>query len=301
MFRGSIVALATPFNSQGEVDFHTLCELIEWHIDSGTDAIVLCGITGEAPTLSDEEMIRIFKEGVLAAKGRIPLIAGTGSCDTAKSVRLTEEAKNAGVDGALVILPYFNRPSPDGCIRHFHELSKVGLPMIVYNHPGRTGLKLSVNVLAEISRLPNIAAMKDSTADLDHTLELMHQIKTPVLCGDDSLALPMMASGAVGVISIVANIIPRQWKILTTLMLADEVGEGRDFFNRYYSLVKSMVLETNPQCVKYALSAMGKCSSKLRLPLIEPPEGVKQQIVSEMVKAGLIFQKKESLLPEFHQ
>ncbi len=301
MFRGSIVALATPFNSQGEVDFHILCELIEWHIESGTDAIVLCGTTGEAPTLSHEETIKIFKEGVLAAKGRIPIIAGTGSYDTAKAVQLTAEAKEAGADGALVVLPYYSRPTPEGCFQHFQELSKIGLPMIVYHHPGRIGIKLSIKDLARISELPNIAAIKDATADLDYALELMHKIKTPVLTGDDTIALPMLASGAVGIISIVANIIPRQWKIFTTLMLADEVGEGREFFSRYYPLVKSMVLENNPQCVKYALGAMGKCSSKLRLPLVEPQEAVKQQIVSEMVKAGLLFQKKESLLPEFHQ
>lgn len=291
MFRGSIVALATPFNIQGEVDFKVLSELIEWHIESGTDAIVLCGTTGESPTLSYQETIQIFKEGVLAAKGRIPILAGTGSNDTYKSVQLTQDAKEAGVDGALVIVPYYNRPTPEGCFLHFQELSQIGLPLIVYHHPGRIGIKLPVKTLARIAELPNIVAIKDATADLDYALELMHQIKVPVLSGDDSLIVPLMASGAVGVISIVANIIPREWKILTTLLLVDEVGEAREYFSRYYSLVKAMVLETNPQCIKFALGAMGKCLPTLRLPLIEPQEAAKQQIIGELVNAGLLLRK----------
>ena len=290
MFKGSIVALATPFTQDNEVDYNKLHELIEWHMDSSTDAIVLCGITGEAPTLSFEEQIKIFKEGVLAAKGRIPLIAGTGSYDTNYAIRLTEGAKKTGVDGALIILPYYNRPTPEGCFQHFQELSKIGLPMIVYHHPGRIGYKLPAIALARIASLPHVVAIKEASGDLDYTLELMQQIETPVLSGDDSLTLPMMASGAVGVISIIANIIPREWKILTTLLLSDQLDEGREFFRRYYPLVKTMVLETNPQCVKYALGAMGKCSSKLRLPLVEPQESTKQQIITELVNAGLLLQ-----------
>ena len=189
MFKGSIVALATPFDAQGNVDLKTLAELIEWHIESSTDAIVLCGTTGESPTLSPEETLSIFETGVLVSNGRIPIIAGTGSNHTAKAAELTEKAKEIGADGALVVLPYYNRPMPEGCFQHFQELSKIGLPMIVYHHPARTGIKLSIKALARIAELPNIAAIKDATGDLDHALELMHQIKTPVLTGDDSLAL----------------------------------------------------------------------------------------------------------------
>lgn len=288
MFKGSIVALVTPFNAQGDVDFKLLADLVEWHIESSTDAISLCGTTGESPTLSHEETLEIFRVAVSVSNGRIPIIAGTGSNDTAKAVQLTLEAKNIGVDAALVVVPYYNRPLAEGCYQHFQALSEVGLPMILYHHPARTGIKLSVKALMRILELPNIVAVKDATADLDYALELMHQTKTPILSGDDSLLLPHMAAGAVGVVSIVANIIPRQWKILTTLMLSDEVGEGRDYFRRYYPLVKSMVLETNPQCVKYALSLMDKCLPKLRLPLTLPQDAVKQQIESEMEKAGCL-------------
>lgn len=290
MLKGSIVALVTPFDNQGNVDLASLAELIEWHIESSTDAIVLCGTTGESPTLSPEEMMGIFETGVRVSNGRLPIIAGTGSNHTAKAAALTQQAKEIGVDGALVVLPYYNRPMPEGCFQHFQELSKIGLPLIVYHHPARTGIKLSIKALERIAELPNVVAIKDATADLDYALELMHQIKTPVLAGDDGLALPMMASGSSGVISIVANIIPRQWKIFTTLMLSDELGAAREHFKRYYPLIKSLVLETNPQCVKYALSLMGKCSSTLRLPLIEPDDAVKLQIEKEMGKAGLLFQ-----------
>jgi 4-hydroxy-tetrahydrodipicolinate synthase len=288
MFRGSLVALATPFNEEGSIDFGALSELIEWHIESGTDGIVLCGTTGEAPTLSDEEMSALFKEAVLIAKGRIPLIAGTGSYDTRKAVKRTEEAANAGVDGALVVVPYYNRPTQEGCYLHFKEVSKVGLPIILYHHPGRTGTKLSVKTLAQIAELPCIAAIKDATGDLDHAVELMQTIATPVLTGDDGLVVPMMAAGAIGVLSIVANIIPREWKILTTLLLAEQIGEARDYFRRYYPLVKAMVLETNPQPLKFALGAMGKCSSALRLPLVQPQEAVQQQILKELARAKLL-------------
>ncbi len=288
MFKGSIAALATPFDDQGNVDLKNLSDLIEWHIESGTDGIVLCGTTGESPVISSEEMRCIFETGVLVANGRIPILAGTGSYDTAKAVKATQVAKEIGADGALVILPYYNRPSPEGCFQHFQELSKVGLPLMVYHHPGRTGIKLPVRALARIAELPHISAIKEATADLDYAIELMHLTRTPVLAGDDSLVVPMIAAGACGVVSIVANIIPREWKILTTLLLSDQVGEARDYFKRFYSLVKAMVLETNPQCVKYALSLMGKCRSHLRLPLIEPQEIVKEQIEKEMAQAGLL-------------
>jgi 4-hydroxy-tetrahydrodipicolinate synthase len=288
MFKGSIVALVTPFDAQGNVDFVTLSQLVEWHIESSTDAIALCGTTGESPTLSHEETLEVFRVAVAASQGRIPIIAGTGSNDTVKTIQLTKEAKEIGVDAALVVVPYYNRPMPEGCFQHFEALSQVGLPMILYHHPARTGIKLPVKALARILELPYMVAVKDATADLDYALELMQCTKTPLLSGDDSLLLPHMASGACGVVSIVANIIPREWKILTHLMLSDEVGKGREYFQRYYSLVKSMVLETNPQCVKYALSLMGKCLPSLRLPLTLPQEEVLQQIEKEMQAAKLL-------------
>lgn len=282
MLKGSIVALVTPFDEKGQIDIEQFNALIEWHIASGTDALVLAGTTGEAPTLSHPEMLTLFQEAVLTAKGRIPIIAGTGSYDTAKTIHLTREAKKLGVDAALIVVPYYSRPTPAGCLQHFQEISKVGLPFLIYHHPGRVGIKLSVQTLSHLAQLPNAIGIKDAAGDLDHTLDLLHNTPTSIFSGDDSLIVPMMASGAIGDISIVANLIPREWKILTTLLLADQIDEAREFYKRYYPLVKAMVLETNPQCVKYALSLLGKCSSTMRLPLVEPQDETKAHIAQVM-------------------
>lgn len=278
MWKGSFVALPTPFTEEDTIDWKALVTLIEWHIDARTDGIVVCGTTGESPTLTCEEREAIFKESVRVARGRIPIVAGTGSYSTRESVAATRAAKESGVDAALVILPYYNRPTAEGCLQHFQEISAVGLPLIVYHHPGRTGIKLSVKALAQIAELPNIAAIKEASGDVDFAIELMQAVNVPVFSGDDTLALPLMAAGAVGVISIVANVIPEDWRQLTELLLAGKLLEARTLFYRLYPLIKAMVLETNPQCVKYALSVMGKCSARMRLPLIEPQEAVKRQL-----------------------
>ncbi|MES2121266.1 MAG: 4-hydroxy-tetrahydrodipicolinate synthase [Chlamydiota bacterium] len=282
MFRGSCVALATPFNADQSVNLERIRELVEWHIASGTQAIVLCGSTGEAPTLCDEETLAIFAAGVEAACGRIPIIAGTGGYDTRHVVSLTEQAKELGVDGALVVEPYYVRPHPEGCFLHFQKICAVGLPVIFYHNPWRTGINLPVSQLARICTLPNLAAVKEASGNLDYTLELMSQIEVPVYGGDDTLALPMMAVGAVGVISIVANVIPEEWQQFNALMLSGDLSAGRSLFHKLYPLIKAMVLETNPQCVKYALSLLGKCTSTMRLPLIEPQEPTRARIAQAL-------------------
>ncbi len=278
MFKGSIVALATPYTEADEVDYDVIRQLIEWHIHEGTDGIVLCGSTGESAALSDEEQLQIINEGVVCSQGRIPIIAGTGSYDTRHSVQSTEAAQKAGADGCLVVQPYYNRPTPEGCLLHFQEIGKVGLPIIVYHHPGRTGIKLPVKWLAKISEIPSVACIKEATGDLDFILELLHTIQKPVLSGDDSLAIPILASGGVGTISIVANILPGPWKELITHLMNERLSEAKELYRTLYPLVKAMVLETNPQCVKYALGLMGKCRSAMRLPLIEPQENTRAQI-----------------------
>jgi 4-hydroxy-tetrahydrodipicolinate synthase len=296
MFKGTIVALTTPFNEQNEVDYQTLRDLLEWHVESGTDAIVLCGSTGEAPTLSDAEQISIFQEGVRICKGRVPVIAGTGTCNTQHCVEMTLAAKRTGVDAALVIVPYYSRPTPEGCFQHFQAISGVGLPIIVYHHPGRIGIKLPVKALLRIADLPHVVAIKDSTADLDHTIELIQQSSIPVFTGDDTLTLPTMAVGGSGVISVIANIIPREWKQLTSFLLKDQWKEGRELFNRFFPLVKSMCLESNPQCIKYAMGVLGKCSAKIRLPLIEPQETSQRQIEFELMKIGLVSKSRAKII-----
>ncbi|MBI3236865.1 MAG: 4-hydroxy-tetrahydrodipicolinate synthase [Chlamydiales bacterium] len=277
-FQGSIVALATPYTPENTLDEQALSHLIEWHIQEGTDAIVLCGTTGEAPCLSSEEQIRIIQLGVSSARGRIPIIAGTGSYSTRHTIHLTESAQKEGASGSLIIFPYYNRPTPDGCIAHFQELNKIGLPIIVYNHPGRTGIKPPVVTLASICSLENIVGIKDGSSDLDYILDFLHTCEKPLFTSDDSLVIPILASGGIGSISIVANIIPRLWKNCISLLLQGNIAEARKLYRQLYPVVKSMTLETNPQCVKYALSLMGKCNPSLRLPLLEPQSHNKQKI-----------------------
>jgi len=278
MFKGSIAALVTPFTQEGEVDFVSFDTLMQWHLEMGTDAIVLCGITGEAPTLTSEEQRQIISRGVKLSKGKIPIIAGTGCASTRWTVQLTQQAQEAGADGCLVIVPYCNRPTPEGCIAHYQAVSQVGLPMIVYHHPSRTNIKLPLSTLAQILSLPNVVGIKEGSGDLTYTTELIGMTSTPILCGDDILTPAMMGLGAQGVISIVANVIPEEWKMICSLFLKGDFHKAGILFRRYQKLIEAMILETNPQCVKYALSLLNKCSSGLRLPMIEPQAATKSKI-----------------------
>lgn len=284
MFQGSIVALVTPFHQNLSIDFAALEALIEWHIEEGTDAISLCGTTGENGTLSYQEFLAIIEKAVKVARGRVPIIAGTGCLDTCLTVKKTIESRKLGADGALVVLPYYSRPTEEGCLAHFQEVAKAGLPMIIYHHPGRCGIRLSPATLAKISEIPGVVNIKDAVGELSHTLELMNQTKTPLLCGDDTLALPHLACGTAGVISIVANLIPRKWKEFIVTLRNGELEEGRKMFQEFYSLCHSLVIETNPQGVKFALSKMGKCKPYLRLPLVMPRASTQLQIETELNK-----------------
>jgi len=278
MFKGSIPALITPFTPDGKVDFASFDALMHWHMDAKSDAIVLCGITGESPTLTPEEHHALITRGVEIAKGTIPIIAGTGCASTYLTKQLTENAKNAGADACLVIVPYCNRPTPEGCFQHFYHVAQVGCPLIVYHHPSRTNVKLPLSSLAEILSLPNVVGIKEGSGDLAYTMQLRQITRVPILCGDDILTLAMMGLGAQGVISIVANVIPEEWKTVCALLLKGDFEQGRILFHRYQSLIEAMIIETNPQCVKYALSLLQKCTSALRLPMVEPREETKRKI-----------------------
>lgn len=280
MLKGSICSLITPFKGQGEVDFAAYKDHVAWQAEE-SDAVVCMGTTGEAPTLTHEEQIEIFKATIDVVNGKIPVIAGTGTYCTAETVRLTEEAKRLGADGCLVVVPYYNRPTPEGCLAHFAAVSKAGLPAIVYHHPGRTGVKLSPQVLAQICTLPNIIGVKETSGTTEITQELVKLTNTPIYSGDDNLALPMIKAGAKGIISIVANCIPSVWR--QVIAMQDE-----QLYQQISSLVEAMVLEVNPQCVKYALSLMGKCRAHMRLPLVEPRPDTKRKIFEAVKTQNLL-------------
>ncbi len=284
MFFGSLVALITPFTENNEIDQKALRELICWHIENKTDAIVCCGTTGESPTLSDDEKLEIYKICVEEAKGRITVIAGTGTYNTKHSRELTKKAKELGVDGALIVVPYYNRPTQQGCIEHYKEIAKENLPMIIYHHPGRTGVKLKPETFAELEKIKNVVNIKEASGDFDYAVEIMNHCSIPILSGDDLLTLTLMERGAKGVISVIANIIPNEWKKLTEWCLIDNFDEALRIHNKYESLNKAMLLETNPQCVKYALSLLKKCRSSVRLPLLKPVKSSQEKIYEEITK-----------------
>jgi len=294
MFKGSIVALVTPFTETGEVDYLSLKNLVDWYVSLDVDGIVCCGTTGEAPTLSYEEKISVFKTVIDVAHGKIPVIAGTGTYDTRKTVRMTLAAKDLGADGCLVIVPYYSRPTPEGCIAHYREVGKVGLPTIVYHHPGRTGIRLSAETLAEIGKIPSIVAIKEATGTINLTQEIRRLSSIPILSGDDSNAYDLMLEGAVGVISIVANVIPDEWKRFVHAFLEGDYNQAKQLNDCYSPLYQAMVLETNPQCVKYALNLLGKCGPYYRLPLLEPRLDTKQQIQDALTHLKLY--KREELV-----
>jgi len=275
---GSIVALVTPFDEDGSIDMRALCMLIERQIEAGTQAIVICGSTGETPTLSDTEQREVLEESLRIAEGRIPIIAGTGGYSTAATVAKTRQAKEIGAAACLVVFPYYNRPTPAGVRKHFEALANVGISLILYHHPGRTGLRLPAADLIDLLAMDEVIAIKESSGDIDLFLELIHSSDKPVLTGDDLHTIPFIAAGGKGVISVIANVIPKEWKQMADFCLQGDFVSARELFDRFYPLCKTMTLETNPQCVKFALSLMGLSRKELRLPLIEPLDSTQEKI-----------------------
>lgn len=288
MFKGSMVALITPFKKDGNLDIDALKKLILWHLECKTDAIVLCGTTGEAPTLIDEEKLEIFEIAVDLAKNKTKIIAGTGSYSTKKTKDLSKKAKEIGVDAVLVVVPYYNKPPIQGLIKHYEEIAKVDIPIILYHHPGRTGTKLSIQNFIQLQQIDKIVAVKEASGSLDFIKELINKTTFNVLSGDDPLAIPMIKAGAKGVISVMANIIPKQWKEINDLCINNEFEKAEIIYNKYSKLVDSMFLETNPLCIKYGLSLMNKCLSNMRLPLIEPNQQNREIIRKIILNYNLV-------------
>ena len=288
MFKGSIVALITPFNNKGNVDLGFLKELILWHVKCKTDGIVLCGTTGESPTLSDQEKIQIFRAVTKVGKGKIQIIAGTGSYSTQKTILLTQKAKDIGVDGALVVVPYYNKPSLSGIIKHYEEISKIKLPLILYHHPKRTGTQISIEALLNMQKMPYISAIKEASGDLEFNLKLLEKSTKNILSGDDALIVSVMKKGAKGSISVLANIIPCQWKEITKLCFENRFDEANKKINFYKPLIEAMFLESNPICVKYALSLMKKCLNIIRLPLMKPSFANQRKIKKVLIEYSLM-------------
>ncbi|MEK6660886.1 MAG: 4-hydroxy-tetrahydrodipicolinate synthase [candidate division NC10 bacterium] len=290
MFQGSMVAVVTPFKD-GRVDEVKVRELVEFHIKNGTDVLVPCGTTGESPTLSHDEHRRVIELAIQTVNKRIPVVAGTGSNSTAEAIDLTRFAKNAGADGALVVLPYYNKPTQQGLIAHCRAIADaVELPLILYNIPGRTGINMLPETLAALADHPNIVGMKEATGNLE---QMTHDIvlcgaKLSFLSGDDTLTLPLMAVGGKGVISVVANIVPRDVADLTRAFLSGDWKRARDIHLKLFPLCQAMFLETNPIPVKTAMALMGMIGGELRMPLCPMSEANLSKLKAAMRAYGLI-------------
>ena len=268
MFRGSIVAVVTPFKSTFEIDFDAYGRLIDYHLEHGTDGIVPCGCTGEAATLSHEEQQKCIRFAIERVAGRIPVIAGTGSNNTKEALSLTKYAKEVGADGALLITPYYNKPTAEGQILHFGSIAKaVDIPIMLYNVPGRTGTKIAPETIATLSKIPNVVAIKEACGSVDQVCDIRSMCDITILSGDDSLTLPMMAVGATGVVSVAANVAPAQVAAMCAEFDKGNYAEAQRIHYELYPLFKGLFLETNPMPVKALLATMGLIENYLRPPL----------------------------------
>jgi 4-hydroxy-tetrahydrodipicolinate synthase len=288
VFEGSLVALVTPFK-KGKVDFGKLRELVDWHVDQGTDGLVPVGTTGESPTVTMEEHKKIIEVVVKQAAGRIPVIAGAGANATHEALELTRFAKSAGADATLQVTPYYNKPTQEGLYRHFALLAeKVNLPIVLYNVPGRTSVTMAPSTIARLAKLKNIVAIKEATGSMDQTSEILSLCDITILSGDDSLTLPLMAIGAKGVISVAANIVPRDVHELTSAVMVSDFGEALEIHQKLFPLCRAMFFETNPIPVKTAMGILKLCSPEMRLPMCEMGTEARTRMEKAMKEYGLI-------------
>ncbi len=270
MFRGSMTALITPFRGE-EVDFRAFDDLVEWQIAQGTHGLVVCGTTGESPTLTCEEHTSIVERSVALVKGRIPVIAGTGSNSTAKTIELTSHAKKAGADAALVVTPYYNKPTQEGLYAHYRAVAEaVDIPLIVYNIPGRSAVDLKNDTLMRLARIPSITGLKDSTGDIARLTDLIPKVGPDfcLLSGEDTTTGAFMEAGGHGAISVTSNVAPALCAQAHNLWQAGKKEDAAKIDARLMPLHKGLFTETSPAPVKYALSRMGFCTDNVRLPLV---------------------------------
>jgi len=290
-FQGSIVALVTPFRD-GQVDEAKLRELVEFHVQHGTDGIVPCGTTGESPTLSHEEHKRVVEVVVQAAAGRIPVIAGTGSNSTAEAIDLTVHAMKAGADAALLVSPYYNKPTQQGLYEHFKAVAEAApdLPLILYNIQSRTAVNIETDTLARLAQIPNIVGVKEASGSLDQMTSVVLACgpEFTVLSGDDSLTLPLMAVGGRGVISVVANILPREVVEMTHAALAGEMKRARELHWKLFPVCRAMFIETNPIPVKEAMAMLGMLRAEWRLPLCRMSDANRERLRKVLTQAGVL-------------
>ncbi|HEV8306065.1 MAG TPA: 4-hydroxy-tetrahydrodipicolinate synthase [Methylomirabilota bacterium] len=290
-FQGSLVAMVTPFRD-GKVDETKLRELVEFHVQHGTDGLVPCGTTGESPTLGHEEHKRVVDIVVKAAGGRIAVIAGTGSNSTAEAIDMTVHAAKAGADGALLVSPYYNRPTQPGLYEHFRAIAQAApeLPLILYNIQSRTAVNIETDTLARLAKIPNIVGVKEASGNLDQMTSVVLACGPDftVVSGDDSLTLPLMAVGGRGVISVVANFLPREVAELTHAALDGDWKRARELHWKLFPICRAMFIETNPIPVKEAMAMLGMIQAEWRLPMCPMSDANRDRLRQVLSQAGVL-------------
>ncbi|MEY8000406.1 4-hydroxy-tetrahydrodipicolinate synthase [Clostridium sp. Mt-5] len=290
LFKGSGVAIITPFNDRG-IDFKKLEELLEWQIKSGIDAIIICGTTGEASTMTEKERKDTIKFTVDTVKGRIPVIAGTGSNCTQSAINMSKWAESIGVDGVLVITPYYNKTTQKGLVEHFKAVaSSIKIPVVIYNVPGRTGLNLKPKTLEKLCHIENIAAVKEASGNISQIAQIKALCgdKIDLYSGNDDQTIPILSLGGIGVISVLANIIPKDMHNMCKLFLEGNIKEALDLQLKALSLMNSMFIETNPIPIKTAMNILGMDVGDLRLPLCSMSEENLEIVKAELKNYGLL-------------
>ena len=293
LFKGSAVALVTPFTKENTVNFDKLAELIEYHIENGTDAIVSCGTTGEATTMSDSEILDTIEFTVKKVAGRIPVIAGTGSNNTMHSVELSKKAEALGADGLLIITPYYNKANKSGLKKHFLTIAEsVNIPIILYNVPGRTNMNIAPSLIAELAQVPNIVAVKEASGDLGQVAEIAKLVPDDfaIYSGNDDTILPLLSLGGSGVISVLANVCPKETHDLVAKFFEGDVEGSRKIQLELDSLIAALFIEVNPIPVKTAMNLLGFEVGELRLPLDNMDPANLEVLKKELINAGLKVQ-----------
>lgn len=289
IFTGAAAAIVTPMHSDGSVNYDKLGEVIEAQISGGTDAIVICGTTGESATLSGEEHMECIKYAINKVNKRVPVIAGTGSNDTAYAVEMSIDAEKAGADALLLVTPYYNKTSQRGLIAHFNAIADaVNIPIILYNVPSRTGCKIEISTYKELAKHKNIVAAKEACGDISFIAELAAETDLVIYSGNDDQIVPIMSLGGKGVISVASNIIPKEMHDLTQYALKGDYKTASDMQLKYLSLIKALFCDVNPIPVKEAMNLMGMKVGECRLPLLKPEESKTELLKSELKKFGLM-------------
>ncbi len=291
IFTGAAIAIITPMNADGSINYDVLGEMIDSQIENSTDAIVICGTTGEASTMTDAEHLECIRFAVERVNGRVPVIAGTGSNDTAYAVKLSKEAESVGVDALLLVTPYYNKTTQNGLIAHFTAIADaVNIPIVLYNIPGRTGVNMEVATIKKLAEHRNIAAVKEASGNISYAAKLIAECgdMIDVYSGNDDMIVPLMSLGAKGVISVLSHVIPKETHMMTQYCLDNNFAEATKLQIEYLDLINNLFIEVNPIPVKEAVNMMGVNAGPCRLPLVEMTDEHKAALRASLEKHGLV-------------